>query len=132
MNEKYVLVVDDQLMLRRLAGEVLKARKFQVLMAESGQRCLDLHKQYGSEIGCVLLDVNMPEMDGYETFYALRASAPRLGIIFCTSYSKTQEKMTTVLRNHNVSYLRKPYNVNQLVQEICLMMKPEKQCIFAT
>ena len=121
-NEQYVLIVDDQILMRRLAGEVLKSQGFQVLLADSGQQCLDLHEQHGKQIGCVLLDINMPEMDGYETFDALRASDPNIGVIFCTSYEVARERISNVLLNDQVSFLRKPYTMKGLVQQISIMM----------
>lgn len=122
LDNKFVLVVDDQILMRRLAGEVLKSQGFQVLLADSGQQCLDLHQQYGEQIGCVLLDINMPDMDGYETFYALRAENPDIGIIFCTSYDVARERIGNVLMNKHVSFLRKPYTMKGLVHQINSMM----------
>ncbi|MEM7118390.1 MAG: response regulator [Chloroflexota bacterium] len=122
MTDKYILVVDDQKMMRRLAGDILRSRGFRVLLAESGQRCLELHKQYGPGIGCVLLDINMPSMNGYETFAALRATDPTLSIIFCTSYDKNKRELRAVLSSKNVSYLRKPYAIDELLMEIRLML----------
>ncbi|MEM7112627.1 MAG: response regulator [Chloroflexota bacterium] len=121
-NEQYVLIVDDQILMRRLAGEVLKSQGFQVLLADSGQECLNLHKQHGKQIGCVLLDINMPDMDGYETFDALRATDPDIGVIFCTSYDVARERISNVLLNDQVSFLRKPYTMKGLVQQISIMM----------
>ena len=122
VNEQYVLIVDDQILMRRLAGEVLKSQGFQVLLADSGRQCLTLHEQHGKQIGCVLLDINMPEMDGYETFDALRAADPDIGVIFCTSYDVARERISNVLLNDQVSFLRKPYTMKGLVQQISIMM----------
>ena len=61
-NER-ILLVDDDPAFRLLAGEVLRQSKFQVIEAENGTQGLELFRQKRPAL--VLLDVHMPEMDGY-------------------------------------------------------------------
>ena len=60
-----VLIVDDSPMNRDILTEIL-AEDFQLLEASDGTQCMSLLKQFGSEISLVLLDIIMPDMDGFE------------------------------------------------------------------
>jgi CheY-like chemotaxis protein len=118
----YVLVVDDQILMRRLAGDVLNTQGFQTLLAEGGHKCLELYEAYGEQIGCVLLDINMPDMDGYETFKRLRQLNPNIGIIFCTSYEVSSERLGEMMQRQRVTFLHKPYTMHGLVSQVENMM----------
>jgi DNA-binding response OmpR family regulator len=69
-SQPVVLVVDDDLMMRTLARKAMEEGGFQVMEAENGEEALDLFQQLQPSL--VLLDVNMPHMDGFETCRRLR------------------------------------------------------------
>ena len=60
-----ILIVDDSELNRALLSEMLKD-DFRILEASNGRECLDALEQYGMGISLVLLDINMPVMDGFE------------------------------------------------------------------
>lgn len=60
-----ILIVDDSELNRTLLSEMLKD-DFRILEASNGRECLDALEQYGMGISLVLLDINMPVMDGFE------------------------------------------------------------------
>ena len=60
-----VLIVDDSPMNREILTEIL-GKDFQLLEASDGAQCMSLLKQFGSGISLVLLDIVMPDMDGFE------------------------------------------------------------------
>ena len=60
-----ILIVDDSEMNRAILTEIL-GEKFEILEAVNGQVCVDMLKEYGSEISLILLDIVMPVMDGFE------------------------------------------------------------------
>ena len=67
-----VLVTDDEPLVRAFAAEGLKRLGYRVLVAENGKQALETYGEHGGEIGCVLLDLIMPELSGLETFRRLR------------------------------------------------------------
>ena len=82
-----LLVVDDQPMNVKLLADVLTVKGYAVITAESGQRALDLMRSDKPDL--VLLDVMMPEVDGFETCRRFKAD-PRLRhipIVFITALS---------------------------------------------
>jgi DNA-binding response OmpR family regulator len=69
-NQPVVLVVDDDLMIRTLARQAMEAGGFRVEEAQNGEEALSLFERLVPSL--VLLDVNMPEMDGFETCRQIR------------------------------------------------------------
>lgn len=68
-----ILVVDDAELNRMILAEIL-GRDYRVLEAANGQDCLDKMKEYAGDIALVLLDINMPVMDGFEVLKAMNAN----------------------------------------------------------
>ena len=82
---KTCLVVDDSSVIRKVARRILEGLDFQIVEAEDGQKALEVCKRAMPE--AVLLDWNMPVMDGYEFLGNLRrmpgGDAPK--VVFCTT-----------------------------------------------
>ncbi len=85
MSENRILCVDDDISMLNTIEDILINAGYKVSLAKSGQQALDMLNK-GIEYNLVLLDVDMPEMDGYETFVAMREieSAKDVPIIFLT------------------------------------------------
>ena len=60
-----ILIVDDSELNRALLSEMLKD-DFRILEAANGKECMEVLEQYGTGISLVLLDINMPELNGFE------------------------------------------------------------------
>jgi two-component system response regulator ResD len=76
-----VLVVDDDVLVRRAITRVLTRDGLQVIEAADGRARL---AQRRSEVGVILLDLDMPELDGEATFDELRAHGVRVPVLFLT------------------------------------------------
>lgn len=70
-----VLIVDDSPMNRDILSEIL-CDDFEILEAPNGPKCLELLNAWGSDISIVLLDIVMPDMDGFDV---LSGCPPRAG-----------------------------------------------------
>ena len=79
------LVVDDSSVIRKVARRILEGLDFQITEAEDGEKALEACKR--SMPDAVLLDWNMPKMDGYEFLRALRRlpGGDRPKVVFCTT-----------------------------------------------
>ncbi len=82
---KTCLVVDDSSVIRKVARRILEGLDFKITEAEDGQQAIEQCR--GGMPDAVLLDWNMPEMDGYDFLKALRrmpgGDAPK--VVFCTT-----------------------------------------------
>lgn len=108
-SKKTCLIVDDSRMIRRVATRILRDMGFDVSEAANGQEALDACRV--SMPDAVLLDFNMPVMDGVGFLKALRqekdGDTPK--VIFCTS-ERSVEKITEALQFGANEYIMKPFD----------------------
>jgi len=100
-------------MLRKLGQSALTSLGFAVLLAKDGVEALEVFRQHQDEVRCVVCDVTMPRMDGWETLAALRKLAPGLPVVLASGYDKTQ----VMVGNHPElpeAFLSKPYRLQEL------------------
>jgi signal transduction histidine kinase len=113
----HILVVDDEEMVRRMAKAALEKRGYTVLLAEDGQRAVDVMATLSDQIGLVLLDLTMPEMGGPETFHRLRAIRPELDVILTSGFDETQA-LQGFDADEAPCFLQKPYTGETLAEKV--------------
>jgi CheY-like chemotaxis protein len=112
-----VLLVEDEPLLREMAGSMLASLGLKVFEAEDGAAAVELFRQRGPEIRFVLCDLTMPTMDGWETLTALRHLSPTLPIILTSGYDKAQV-MSGDHPEWPQVFLSKPYRLQTLSDAI--------------
>lgn len=107
-----VLVVDDEEPARRLLAEYLRAHPTWriVAQAKNGLEALQLAKEHQPDL--LLLDVQMPKLDGFEVLGLL---APEIAVIFTTAFDEYAVRAFEV---HAVDYLLKPFSAERLAQAL--------------
>jgi len=83
-----VLVVDDEPGVLRATGRALKRAGFGVFLAGSGPEAVELYRERQEEIGVVVLDLLMPDMDGGEVYRAIKAINPGVKAVLTSGYSR--------------------------------------------
>jgi two-component system OmpR family response regulator len=129
-----VLVVDDNDDIRLLMRRVLQWGGFEVAEADRGQVALDLLAA-GDLPAVTLLDVQMPDMDGWDTLAAIRAdpATADLPVILCT----VKGRPVDVERGWSLGcdgYLTKPFDVDEVVAEVHAVVardEPERSAVRA-
>lgn len=114
-----ILVVDDDIMFLKIVNFMLIRLGFTVLEARDGIEAVEVFKQHSQSIRCVLCDLIMPRMDGWETLDALRCLAPELPVILSSGWAQTEVFAGDHPELPQV-FLGKPYDWKQL-QEAVLM-----------
>jgi len=90
-NKPYILVIDDNDINRRYVKTVLKDSEGQVIIAESGFEALDLIEKYIPSL--ILVDIQMPLMDGYECYKLLREKlGTEIPILSITAFSNLEDR----------------------------------------
>ena len=117
-----ILVVEDEPVLRVLAGEVLQKFGYSVILAEDGQRALDLARGRTAEIGCVLLDLVMPVLSGPDCFRQLRELDASLPIVLCSGYDRDSAADGMLAAGAN-GFVRKPYEFAELATAIAAAVR---------
>jgi two-component system chemotaxis response regulator CheY len=117
------MVVDDSSVIRKVARRILEGLEFQVSEAEDGEQALDLCRRQLPN--AILLDWNMPKMDGYEFLRALRrlpgGDGPR--VVFCTTENDVAHIARALHAGAN-EYIMKPFDkeiVEAKFQEVGLI-----------
>ena len=106
---KRILIVDDNRTIRRMIRQMLEACGFAVEEAEDGVQCLNHCNEQGVPEG-IILDVNMPEMDGLTCLQAMRAD-PNFRdcvVVMCTTQVEIQQIATALSAGAN-EYVMKPF-----------------------
>ncbi|MBI4405294.1 MAG: sigma-54-dependent Fis family transcriptional regulator, partial [Deltaproteobacteria bacterium] len=115
MNKKRVLVVEDDEELRRTIAEALERNRFEVYQAADGVEALDsLHNQRSD---LVMLDVNMPRLDGMECLKKIKEFDPSIIVIIMTAYS-TIEDAVRATKEGAYNYLAKPIKHQAIVEMV--------------
>jgi two-component system, cell cycle sensor histidine kinase and response regulator CckA len=108
-----VLVVDDDPHVRNVAETMLRDLGCQVFTAKDGFDGVRLFQAHQDEIHCVLLDLTMPGMDGWETLVELRALHPDVPVILTSGYDEAQVMLGDHSERPQV-FLHKPYHLKDL------------------
>ncbi|HEX8254971.1 MAG TPA: response regulator [Thermoanaerobaculia bacterium] len=112
-----IMIVDDEKMLLILTAEIFREAGYEVVTAQSGFECLDQFRFGGRKFDLVLLDLNMPLMDGEETFNRLRALQPNLRVMLCTGYVQ-QERLNHMLEAGLSGFVQKPLGPREYLQSV--------------
>lgn len=83
-----VLLVDDHPLARRALANLLEAEGHSVICGNDGQEALDIFRESGDTIDCVVLDYSMPKLNGIEVVGELRKSSTEIPIILCSGYAE--------------------------------------------
>jgi two-component system chemotaxis response regulator CheY len=120
---KTCLVVDDSSVIRKVARRILEGLQFTIQEAEDGQQALDCCRRTMPD--AVLLDWNMPVMDGYDFLKALRRlpGGDQPKVVFCTTENDVVHIARALHAGAN-EYIMKPFDkeiVEAKFQEVGLL-----------
>lgn len=100
-----------------LSKRTLVDAGFVVTAVSSGADALRLLGQQPEGFDLVLLDFNLPEMDGEETFTRLRAVQPKILVLLNTGFIE-RHRLDRMMKNGLAGFLRRPYRPNELIAQI--------------
>lgn len=109
-----VLVVDDSDDVRNLLATVLEAHGFDVLVAQNGEEGVAFYRALHRAIDAVVLDMEMPGMDGAATLVQLQRVNPLVRAIVCSG-GVVGSRIEQALRDGARAFLPKPFLPNELV-----------------
>lgn len=111
-----ILLVDDEDYIQRLTSRVLENFGYKVVISNNGREALEYLCEHGDEIALILLDINMPEMDGIQALSAIRKLSPSAKVLISTGLDVGLDK----LPEHELpdGILQKPYKPELLLRAI--------------
>lgn len=116
-SDHTVLAVDDKPLNLRLLREMLEEEDFGVIEASDGTQALERVREMAPDI--ILLDINMPHMDGIEVCRRLKADPETQGIpiIFVSGVNELEEKIHA-FQEGAIDYVTKPFQVDEVIARV--------------
>ena len=114
MSEK-VLLVDDEKDFLDVMAQRMEARGLEITTAESADQALSIIEK--EHFDAIVMDFQMPGMDGMQALKAIKAKSPELQIILLTGYA-TVEKTVEAMKAGASDYLEKPVDIEVLTAKI--------------
>ena len=115
-----LLVVDDELFLREAVAASLRFLGFEVTAAENGTEALRLARNRPFDL--LILDVMLPDVDGFEIVRRLRRDGNRVPVIFLTA-KDTQDDKVTGLTIGGDDYMTKPFGLEELAARVRTVLR---------
>lgn len=126
MDKHRILIVDDSPSELRILMETLK-HKYAIVVATSGRQAIEMIKQ-DPAIELVLLDIMMPDLNGYEVCKKVLEMSPQLPIVFVSSNDSTDEILTG-FDVGGVDYLTKPIDTNVVSRKVEVILNERARLV---
>ncbi|MBU5638767.1 response regulator [Geomonas sp. Red69] len=108
-----VLIVDDEEMVRMVCRAMLRGLGYRTMVASDGPEAVALFREHAAEIGVVIMDLSMPQMDGMTAAEHLRSIRPDVRIVLSSGFSAAEEARR--LSGHQgAQFIQKPYDLVSL------------------
>lgn len=127
---KKIMIVEDNLMNQKLASYFLQNNGFDIIIATNGKKALEILKS--QTVDLILMDIQMPVMDGYQTAKAVREELKiTTPIIATTAHALSGEKEKCIQAGMD-DYLSKPFKETDLLNKIASWAQRKDQTVAAT
>lgn len=110
-----ILIVDDDVEIRKVTGIYLANEGYEILKAENGIEALKIIED--TEVDLILLDIMMPEMDGIEVCMKIREKQLVMPIIFLSAKAEELDKIHGLASGAD-DYITKPFNAMELIARV--------------
>lgn len=123
--KKRIMVVDDDKITLRMCEFILTKSDYEVVSCSSGKRCLEyLRDKTNPPIDCIVLDIEMPLLNGFNTLSSIRQSKSLkdIPVMFLTA-TATPNTVREAIRLGITSYLKKPFLPNELTDKVAELLE---------
>lgn len=119
-NGSRLLVVDDETNIVDLLHTALRFVGYDVRAATTGGQALEVAETFRPDL--VVLDVMLPDLDGFEVCRRLRGILPQVRVVFLTARNQAADAVTGLTVAGGDEYVRKPLSLDELVARIALVL----------
>ncbi|MGI6241593.1 MAG: response regulator [Candidatus Omnitrophota bacterium] len=113
--KKKLLLVDDEVEICEFLKSFFEDRDYQVATAHSGVQAIEQVESFKPDV--VLLDIQMPEMDGLSALREIKEKYPRVKVIMVTAV-ETQDRIEAAMRLGADNYITKPLSLEYLEKDV--------------
>lgn len=111
------LLVDDDEIVLEIGAKMLQALGYCTLEARNGLEAVDLFRRHSNEVKLVIMDMQMPIMDGESACYALKKINPEVMVILASGISESS-LVQSLLDQGFDGFIRKPFNFRVLSENV--------------
>jgi len=111
------LVADDEEAIRNITAALLERLGFRVITAADGFETVDLYTEHAGDISLLLMDLNMPRLNGIEATLRIRHINPKVPVLFMSGYPREQV-MGCFGQQPHTDFIRKPFQSSELLAGI--------------
>ncbi len=122
--DRTILIVEDTETSIKFFNAALRHSQAKLLWAKSGEVAIDILNENINSIDLVLLDLNLPGINGFEVLKQIRQEDSNLPVIVQTAYLFSGEKKTSFLMGAD-AFISKPIQLNDLLSNIAKYLTPE-------
>lgn len=115
VSKRAILVVDDDDLVRESTIAMLQGMGYATKEAKGGKECLAIHEAHRQEIGAIVLDCRMPDLDGPAVLRAIREKKDRIPVILVSGMT-TSDDYSEQFKDRRTRFLAKPFTRIQLSQ----------------
>jgi len=119
-----ILLIEDEKHISFMLEYNLKAEGYETITAMSGLIGLSIYQEQ-KPFDAIILDVNLPELDGFEILKQIRSEDTRTGILMLTARASDSDRLQG-LKGGADDYLTKPFNLNELIARVARMIERAK------
>lgn len=112
-----ILLVDDEPMVLEVGVQMLKKLGYKVLEAKGGRDACEVYDAHKDEIGLVILDMIMPDMNGGEAYDRMKEINPSVKVLLSSGYS-INGQATEILERGCNGFIQKPFSIKELSERI--------------
>lgn len=125
LKDKTILIAEDEIFNFQFLKEFLRPTMANVIWAKSGFEAIEKVKEY-KDIDLILMDIKMPELDGYEATKRIKKINPDIPIFAQTAYAMAGDKKTNKNAGFN-EYLTKPIKTSELLKLLIKYIPVKKE-----
>jgi two-component system, OmpR family, response regulator len=114
------MVVDDEESITQLVSTVLRYEGFEVECADSGRAAIQLAGRFAPDL--IVLDVMLPDLDGFEVYRRLAATEPRVPVLFLTAKDQPADRVHGLTLGAD-DYVGKPFGLEELVARVRAILR---------
>ena len=114
-----ILIIDDENQIRKFLDIALRAQGYKTLLAENGQKGLELLALQGADL--VILDLGLPDLDGFEVLLELRTWS-NVPVIVLSVRANEEEKVKLLDAGAN-DYVTKPFSIQELMARLRVLLR---------
>jgi two-component system cell cycle sensor histidine kinase/response regulator CckA len=120
----HVLLIDDEAVVREIGSEMLESLGISCIVADDGEKGIQIYKEKKDEVALVILDIEMPGISGDKVYDILKEINPKLKILIISGYAKSYLEAKYFKRKlGGTTFMPKPFQLDQLTHKLKTLMK---------